>query len=81
MLIETVLERAKRNNWPYGIQRDSKARGKYNHAIYVESPYGQISWHVQQGQYDDLPEYKGRWTGHKGESEAALKRLFAVESQ
>lgn len=44
--------------------------------IYVESPYGQISWHVQQGQYEDLPEYERKWTGQKGESETALIRLF-----
>jgi hypothetical protein len=80
-LIEAVLERAKRENWPYGIQRDSEARGKYNHVIYVESPHGQISWHVQQGKYDDLPEYDGKWTGNVGESETALKHLFTDESR
>lgn len=78
-IIETVLERAKRENWPYGIQRDSKARGKFDHVIYIDSPYGQISWHVQLSKYDDLPKYKGKWTGNKGESEAALGRLFGDE--
>lgn len=38
MLIETVLKRAKRAHWPYGIQRDCNAHGKYNHVIYFESP-------------------------------------------
>ena len=79
MIIQTMLERAKRENWPYGIQRDSKARGKHNHVIYIESPHGQISWHVQQSKYDDLPEYKGEWTGNMGESEAALMRLYIDE--
>ena len=60
IIIQTVLERAKRENWPYGIQRDSEARGKYDHVIYIDSPYGQISWHVQPSEYDDLPKYKGK---------------------
>jgi hypothetical protein len=81
MPIEAVLEHAKRENWPYGIQRDSKARGRYDHVIYIDSPDGQISWHVQRCKYDDLPEYDGKWTGNVGESETALRHLFAVESR
>jgi hypothetical protein len=77
-IIETVLERAKRESWPYGIQGDPEARGKYDQVIYIDSPYGQISWHVELSKYADLPEYKGKWSGKKGESEIALRRLFAV---
>lgn len=78
-ILETVLERAKREDWPCGIQRDPEARGKYDHVIYIDSPYGQISWHVEPSKYADLPEYSGKWSGNKGESEIALRCLFAVE--
>lgn len=42
----------------------------WHNCIYIDTPKGQLSWHVHDNemvQFASLPEYKGEWDGHSTE--------------
>lgn len=45
--------------------------------LFVETPHGQVSWHLKAGELpDDFPPYIGEWDGHTNEEKHRRLRAF-----
>jgi len=75
-LMGRLLAVARRDGWVYGLGTDtSKPVGDlYRRVVYIDTPEGQVSFHVFLGGDPSLPEYLGTWSG-KRDSEEILVRL------
>jgi hypothetical protein len=78
VLITNVVSRAKREGWTVGWAWDSFARASFSRIVYVDTPLGQVSFHVGEGTYSDLPHYFGSWSGIRN-SDEILARLYAPD--
>jgi hypothetical protein len=63
-IVMDVLRRAKAAGWVYGYSGD---------VLYVDTPFGQVSWH---GDYGPAPVYPGEWSGVR-HSDTVLQQLYA----
>jgi len=77
VLIADVVSRAKREGWTLGSSHDSLARGDFGRIVYVETPLGQVSFHVREGTFPALPDYHGAWSGVRN-SDVILSRLYSL---
>jgi hypothetical protein len=75
LIIEQTLMTAKVRCWPCGIKRDAFAFSHYSSVVYVDTQYGQVSFHVAQSAYADLPAYAGEWSGQNDSAEI-LEKVF-----
>jgi len=70
-LIRILLHLARRGGWVYGVGLDG-ARQK---VLYVDTPFGQVSFHLLSYEGADYPSYTGTWSGIRN-SDEILIRLF-----
>ena len=77
-LIRSLLDTARSRSWTYGANLDLKTRNSYRQVIYVETPRGQVSFHVTPGSHGDLPQYTKPWSGLHN-SEQILAALYLDE--
>jgi hypothetical protein len=75
LIIEQTLMTAKARCWPCGIKRGAFAFSHYSSVVYVDTQYGQVSFHVAQSAYADLPAYAGEWSGQNDSAEI-LEKVF-----
>lgn len=83
-IIRQVLKDARAKGWEIGFRDDSTKRGysdPYRTVLYVDTPEGQVSFHVFEGDWltHKLP-YQKTFAG-EGESLKALRRLYGDEEK
>ena len=76
-LIRTLVARAKTEHWEIGTAFDSDAHAPFNAVLYIETPLGQVSFHVRPSDSQDLPRYQGEWSGARNTGEI-LRKLYAA---
>jgi hypothetical protein len=77
-IIDDTVALAKQHSWDYGVALDDKARRghPFDHVIYVDTPHGQVSWHVSRTSLsEDFPAYTKAWSGLR-DSRQVLQRLW-----
>jgi hypothetical protein len=81
LIIDHTLRRAKENDWTYGIAIDPTVRNRaYRRVLYIDTPQGQISYHLGEYDHRDLPYYMTPWTG-RHDSEAITRAVIDAEHQ
>jgi hypothetical protein len=75
-IISHVLALADREGWTYGRQFRPLPNG-YSELIYVDTPQGQVSFHVRPEAHGDMPPYPWRWSGKRNTGEI-LQRVFTA---
>lgn len=70
--------------FPAGIKIDQNAKEGFQNAIYLETPRGQMSWHIpddQMVQFAGLPEMVVEWDGHTNEEKYRRMLLLLLDLQ
>ena len=62
-LIANILSAAQRERWAHGRRRGPLVNSEYKDVVYVDTPKGQVSFHVRPDAYAILPLYEGQWSG------------------
>jgi len=62
-LIKHMLTMAQRQGWTHGRRHDPAIHSKYCGVVYIDTPKGQVSFHVLPQAHDTLPTYEGQWSG------------------
>jgi hypothetical protein len=70
-LIRILLHLARCRKWAYGAGSD----GKQNKVLYIETPFGQVSFHLMPYEGKEYPKYTGSWSGLHN-SDQILIQLF-----
>ena len=70
-LVRIVTYMARKNQWVYGVGSD----GRGGRVLYIDTPGGQVSFHLVSYESGDYPTYPGTWSGVRN-SDAILAQLF-----
>jgi hypothetical protein len=73
--VRMLLEMAQEHQWPHGAALDPECRNQYREVIYIETPKGQVSFHVWPGSCGRLEPHTKPWTGVRN-SHIVLAKLF-----
>jgi hypothetical protein len=76
-LIQMLVKMAIENGWTHGHRIDWTVHNPYKNVIYIDTPLGQISFHVRYDKYRDLPPYEKEWSGIHNTPEL-VTALFAA---
>jgi hypothetical protein len=76
-LIAKILALALAKHWTIGTKSDpsNQYRTLFSDVLYIDTPVGQVSFHVKKNAYPDLPRYAGEWSGRRN-TENILCVLF-----
>ena len=77
VLVAHVVDNAKWEGWNLGWARGGL--GEHNRILYIDTPLGQVSFHIDSQSYSDLPYYSGQWSGIRN-SDEILTQLYAKEN-
>lgn len=70
-LVRILVYRARREGWVYGVGTDDHAE----RVLYIDTPRGQVSFHLMRFEGTDYPNYTGAWSGDRN-SDKILIQLF-----
>jgi hypothetical protein len=70
-LIRILLYLARSHKWPYGVGSD----GEHKKVLYIETSFGQVSFHLMSYEETAYPKYTGSWSGLHN-SDQILIQLF-----
>lgn len=72
-----LLHVSRRNGWTYGIRQEctNSALANPTRILYIDTPCGQVSFHLLPWEYRLLPPYTAPWSGLRN-SDSILITLF-----
>lgn len=77
-LIDRTLKLAERRGWNVSRSHHPAAsNGSYSWVIYVETPWGQASWHVGADEHAEIPDLNVKWSGIRN-SEQVLEMVYSI---
>lgn len=77
-LIERTLRLAALRNWKVSRKYDGNAKHPlYPFVVYVETPWGQCSWHVGTGEFTDIADNGIEWSRIRN-SEQVLALVYSI---
>jgi hypothetical protein len=78
-IVEHLVRRANKNGWVCGVAVDpTVVRYDLRLVLYIDTPHGQVSFHVRADEHLDMPEYLTPWTG-RHDSEQVILAMLAEE--
>lgn len=70
-LVRILLYMTLKNGWVYGVGFDNRD----GRVLYIDTPHGQVSFHLMRYEGVDYPRYAGTWSGVRNSNEI-LSQLF-----
>lgn len=75
LIVADILGKAKQAGWTYGVKPDKKALFA-DQVLYIDTPRGQVSFHLMPNAARGIPTYPGEWSG-KRNTDQILMRLYS----
>jgi len=70
-LMRGLLRLARRGGWVYGVGSD----GALKKVLYIDTPKGQVSFHLMLYEGADYPKYPGTWSGVRNSDQNLIELL------
>ena len=70
-LMRGLLRLARRGGWVYGVGSD----GAQKKVLYIDTPKGQVSFHLMLYEGADYPKYPGTWSGVRNSDQILIELL------
>lgn len=70
-LIRILLRLAQREKWVYGVGSD----GEQKRVLYIDTPKGQVSFHLMPYEGAEYPKYPGTWSGVPNSDQILIELL------
>ena len=76
-IVRILLHLARCGGWAHGVGFD----GKGNKVIYLDTPYGQVSFHLTIYEGAEYPKYAGIWSGVRNSDEILIQLFDSLNRQ